>query len=118
MNIGLWNTFLTESAAANYDVVVIALGINDANVADKSADGWGASHSTAFTTALKNLVAAVAQANPNAEIMIMTCCAHFRVEGNSGNYTPIVSTQTVVNLQKQTAQELNLPKNLVYDAAL
>jgi lysophospholipase L1-like esterase len=114
MNIGLWTTFKNDSAANNYDVVVIMLGINDANVIDK-AGGWKDSDDAPFVNALKAMIQQVAAANPNAEIVIMTCCTHFRVAGNAAGYVPIASSVRVVELQKATAQEM---KNAGYKVHL
>lgn len=114
MGINLWTTFCNDAKANPYDVVVIMLGINDANVADK-ASGWNDTLSASFTTALENMVKAIDTMNPNAEIVIMTCCVHYRTAAAGYTGTCIVSSANVVALQKSTA--LNL-KNAGYNVHL
>ena len=115
MGISLWKTNFVNDATANpYDKVVIMLGINDANVADK-ASGWNDSLSTSFTTALENMVKAIDSMNPDAEVVVMTCCVHFRTAEMGYTGTCIKSSVKVVELQKQTALKL---KNAGYNVHL
>ena len=114
MNISLWQTFCTDAQANPYDEVVIMLGINDANVADK-ASGWSTDLDASFTAALENMVKSSDSMNRNAEIVIMTCAVHYRTTAAGYTGTCIVSSANVVALQKSTAQSL---KNAGYNVHL
>ncbi|MBQ9806753.1 MAG: SGNH/GDSL hydrolase family protein [Clostridia bacterium] len=114
MNISLWSTFCADAQANPYDEVVIMLGINDANVADK-ASGWSSDLDASFTAALETMVKSIDSMNPNAEIVIMTCAVHYRTTAAGYTGTCIVSSANVVALQKATAQSL---KNAGYNVHL
>jgi len=103
MTISKWTSFINR--ARSFDTVLIMLGINDGNVKDKEG-GWQTSDDAPFLESLKTMVQSIATANPDAEVVIMTCCVHFRVPGNAAGYVPISSSTRIVNLQKQAASEL------------
>jgi len=105
MTINKWTNFTNDAQANPFDTVLIMLGINDANTKDKNG-GWQTSDDAPFLSTLKTMVQSIATMNPDAEVVIMTCCVHFRVAGNTPGYVPIASSSKIVSLQKQAASEL------------